>query len=254
MIALVALVVSQTAPTPIQVPPAPPPILVARSPTIISAARKAGGLEIARRLNSVASVDLMMTRMIDKDLPATFLKAPGIAEIEQENPGFVKAIVTAIEPLMRSSLTAELPTLWNTLGALYAETLNEQEIDAALAFYASPTGVWLLDQISKGMDFGPMLQGYVRDPDLKIGADDVKKLLGTSVDEVRAGMTPERSAAIMAFARTSAGRKVIALQPQIFKLAADWSNRPDPALDAQVEKLTEEAAAAFLAKAKRSKK
>jgi len=221
---------------------------VAASATVQADARMTLGREIAALLNSEAITVAQTRRMFDTTMPDLFGKDPNLAMLEQQYPGIIRQMIDAMRPEILRNVTTQLPELWGLLAPVYAETLTEAEMRESLAFYRSPTGVWLVDTMANNADFSVAMSRLMANPDRKMEAADLKiGAVDSTVGAVAKDMNPDRARAIMAFAATPAGRKMRSIQPRLLEIGTAWSNESDPATDARVEKIVEQSLTQFIA-------
>lgn len=211
-------------------------------------ARIALGREIAQLLNSEAITIAQTRRMFDETMPGVFAQDPNLGAMEKQYPGIIRHMIDAMRPEILRNVTSELPELWDRLAPIYAGALTEAEMRESLAFYRSPTGVWLIDTMANNADFSSALGRVVTDPNREITAADLKAgAVDSTIGAVAGGMTAERGRAIMAFHGTSAGQKMRALQPKLLEVSAAWSNETDPAAEARVQKIVQDAVLGYMA-------
>jgi hypothetical protein len=249
MTLLLMLVAAQAAaPLPATAPPAPPVPVVALAPVVATPASRALGREIARTLNSPAAVHRQSSRMFDQSMPKVIAADPRLQAIEKAHPGVGAAVIAAMRPIIEHYQNRQLPLLWDQQGDLYAGTLTEAEERGALAFYRTPTGIWLIEQVTAGIDLTPLLAKQVADPKREIKAAEVRGLTNNQASAARlsASMTPERAQEIMRFAFTSAGLKLRALNPRLAELTAIWANQKDPTVLAEIQTAVHGAVASFV--------
>lgn len=224
-----------------QATPAPAPA--------IDPARKALAYELAQLLSGEAIVMTQVRRVFADALPKGLIADPNIAALEKERPGVVKAMIAAMEPVILRHMKIELPRLWERVTPIYA-TLGESDLREAMAFYRSPTGARVIDIMMAEVDYAPLFRGMAESGDYEVRSEDVNATLMTGASKVSAGLTPEQRAATVAFGASPAGRRIIALTPQVNAAMLTWTNEPSPALDAELEKVAVAALTDFMARPK----
>lgn len=221
---------------------------MAVSASVQADARMALGREIAALLNSEAITVAQTRRMFDTTMPDLFGKDPNLAMLEKQYPGIIRHMVDSARPVILDNVTAQLPVLWDRLAPVYAEALTETEMRESLAFYRSPTGVWLIDTMANNADFTKAMGRMMQDPDGKLQAADLKAgAVDASVGALVKGMNADRMGAVMAFVTTPAGRKMRSIQPQLLEIITDWANESDPDTDARVGKIVGDSLTKFIA-------
>lgn len=221
---------------------------MAASASVQADARVALGREIAALLNSEAITVAQTRRMFDTTMPDLFGKDPNLAMLEKQYPGIIRHMVDSARPVILDNVTAQLPVLWDRLAPVYAEALTETEMRESLAFYRSPTGVWLIDTMANNADFTKAMGRMMQDPDGKLQAVDLKAgAVDASMGALVKGMNADRMGAVMAFVTTPAGRKMRSIQPQLLEISTDWANESDPDTDARVGKIVGDSLTKFIA-------
>lgn len=211
-------------------------------------ARMALGREIAALLNSEAITIAQTRRMFDTTMPDLFGKDPNLAMLEKQYPGIIRHMVDSARPVILNNVTTQLPVLWDRLAPVYAGALTETEMRESLAFYRSPTGVWLIDTMANNADFTQAMGRMMQDPDGKIEAADLKAgAVDASMGALIQGMNADRMRAVMAFATTPAGLKMRSIQPKLLAISTDWANESDPDTDARVERIVGDSLTQFIA-------
>ena len=95
-----------------------PPSTVPVAP--IPPARLALGLDLAKLLNSEATLLTMLEKILVESMPASLLANADVAAMERQYPGLVAEISEAMRAPMMAHLTVEVPRLWDRLAAFYA--------------------------------------------------------------------------------------------------------------------------------------
>lgn len=206
------------------------------------------GVEIATLLNNAESTRRQTTKVFDETMPAVLADDPNVAALEVEFPGITQRMLDAMQSEVETQVVAGLPDLWNRLGTIYAGSLTDAEMRELLIFYRSPTGQWLIDGIVTGADFSKWLGTVMTNPDVEITAGDLRSAVQGG--HVQAGlvrtMTAEREADLRKLFATSAGRKVLALNPKLLEVGAAWSNESTPEEDARIDAIVDGVIAEFI--------
>ncbi len=211
-------------------------------------ARMALGREIAALLNSEAITVAQTRRMFDTTMPNLFRQDANLGELEKKYPGIIRHMVDSVRPEILRNVTNQLPALWDRLAPVYAGALTEAEMRESLAFYHSPTGVWLIDTMATNADFSKAMSRAIQDPGGRLEAADLKAgAVDASMGAVIKGMNADRMRAVLAFGTTPAGLKMRSIQPRLLEISTDWANESDPDTDARVATIVGESLTKFIA-------
>jgi hypothetical protein len=226
---------AQTAPAPA---PAPAP---AADPERMALAN-----ELSQLLSSEAAIVSQVQRMLANDMPKAMLADANVAALEKANPGALKAMIAAMEPIMLRHMKTELPKLWARTNAIYANNLSAADLRAVLAFYRSPAGRHVIEIMVTQTDYEPMLRDMASSGKYEVTSANLTATVSTGAEKISGSLTPDERAATLQFGTSPAGRRVIALTPQITATVLAWTREPSPALDAELEKAVTEAITAFM--------
>jgi hypothetical protein len=213
-----------------------PPVIVASpyapsaaspmSPVTPTPASLAKARALAALLNGDDVTRIQFDKMFSKTMPEAMRQVPAYQQLEQQYPGIIMAIVNGSRPIIEAKTNERKPELIARLSALYAGYMTDAELGKALDFYGSPTGKWVIQTVATNSDAAAVMQRGIENPETAMTPEDVtNSTINPALPTLVAGMTPERLKTATAFAATSAGRKVKALQPQINQAAADWANK-----------------------------
>ncbi|BCA59308.1 DUF2059 domain-containing protein [Sphingomonas sp. HMP6] len=206
----------------------------------------ASGIEIAKMLNpekeTLAGLDTVVRTMLQKMLAAD----PNIAAMEKDHPGFTTAGSEAIRSTTMTIMRERLPILWSRMGAAYARRLSVAELRQTLEFYQSAAGQRLVQATLKGIDPSALVDKQIAEPDRKIEAGELSATLSASATKAAANATSEDRTALSNFTFTPLGLKVRELNPEMLKIAADWSNERDTTAEKRIADATAAAMAPFL--------
>ena len=223
----------------------PSPIATATSQTNVG--RAAAGLELAQLLFPLNRQTALLDRTMDRDMRSSLLKDEAIAEIEDENPGLVAAMIAAMRPVLLKNLEKQLPGYHRGIGAIYARHMDEAEIRDAMAFFGSPAGRKFVDQVNENMSFAPIMDNVVADPDAPIARDDIAKAKMDAAARTVANMDADQAAAIMTLAGRSWTKKLATIRAEITAYDQEQMNAPDPELDKELERVMSSTVERFLA-------
>jgi hypothetical protein len=195
------------------------------------------GNDLARLLNSEESTLAVSERGISEAMPKAMMADANVKALETQYPGIVDAMVAAMKPILMGHIRSTMPELWTLVGNFYASNLSEADLRAALAFYGSPSGRRIIDLMSAGIDMGPMLDDMVSSGKYQVTESNLKSSVMPAVAQVPGKLTPAEMQATMRFGMSAEGQRVVALTPRVSKLVAEWSNKPTPEIDAQLDKV-----------------
>lgn len=217
---------------------APLPALAQSAPitATVDPARRALGYELATLLNSEPGTIAMIDRMLDDQMPTAMMADPNVKAMEAAHPGIVKAMIAAMKPILIRHMRAELPKLWDELAVFFASNMTEAELRAAIAFYRSPAGTKIIAIMETETDFGPMMADMARSGDYELKAEHLNDTAMTGATKIASALSRAEIDQVLAFMRTPAGRKIVALTPRMTAVVTEWANRPTPELDVQLGK------------------
>lgn len=204
------------------------------------------GLELAKLLLP-AEVFRAQSAGIYAALVDTLLADHDDAVLEREHPGISAAISFAATTALRQAALARLPQLWERLGAVYTAALTEEEIKQALAFYRSPTGEWLLQQMRVGADLASLNRERLANPSREVVAVDLDHSREEAQQSLAATMTPEQQTALTAFVYSPLGKKIRDLKPTLRAIQLQWANAPSEGLREQLEAVVKDTTVKFIA-------
>jgi hypothetical protein len=217
--------------------PAAFPARAQQAPAAIDPVRQKLGNDLARLLNSEESTITVSERGISDAMPKAMMADPNVKALETQYPGIVDAMVAAMKPILMGHIRSSMPELWTLVGDFYAANLSEADLRAALAFYGSPTGRRIIDLMSAGIDMGPMLDDMVSSGKYEVTESNLKSSVMPAAARLPGKLTPAEMQATIRFGTSAEGQRVVALTPRVSKLVADWSNKPAPAIEAQLDKV-----------------
>ncbi len=205
------------------------PITATADPT-----RRALGYELAKLLNPEAPVMAALEAAFGDSLPEMLLADPEMKEMEARYPGIVKAMADAMRPILLRYLRESMPELWDRMAVVYSE-LSEADLRAVIGFYRTPTGTRIIELMTSDAQLGPMLQELMADEDDTTTGQELSAAARQAATAAVGKMTQAQIAEAARFAATPAGRRAVALQPRMAAVMADWSNRPSPEVQAELE-------------------
>lgn len=170
------------------------------------------------------------------------------ATVFEQYPGLDAAIVAGCKPVIEKHTRKSIPRLRDQAARFFADRFSPAELRQLRDFYASPTGTKLIAGMIAGMDGADAMPDYVRRDSGEISSKDISKMLGGSLGRMLPSLDDRDKAVLTSFARTPVYPKLQALQPEILALGARFANEPDPAFDADLEKVIEAVTTDFIAK------
>jgi hypothetical protein len=224
--------------------PAATPAL-AQTQAAPSPARLALGRQLAQVLNSEAMIERQVATFADMFV-AMLSSDPDVAALEKEYPGAIQVMTKAALPVVTAATRKSMPQLWDRLAALYAANLDEAELREAIAFYSGPIGMRVIAAINAHADLTPMMRDAVASENGTVSSGAMRETLGKTVAIAVKALAPADRNALAQFNFTPAGSRLNGLKPQVVQIATEWTNAPDPELDAQVEAVVGEALAKLM--------
>jgi hypothetical protein len=243
---MIGLAIAVATAIPPQIAAAPPtPVTgVAVSPAAVSRTTAA---TLAR---TVAPADVMIPFEIDQARKG-ILGLPQMDEeakqLESDYPGIWSAVWTAIEPEMRRWVEADYPAFWAALEQLYAARLTEQEAQALLTFYRSPTGQKLLRGMVQNFDASPILKDVLASPSSTVSAEQMSRVTNAAKSKAVATIGPEDTGEVMILMHYIDLEKFQSLGAETQKVTLDWVNKADPEGDKRLEELMRGAMERYMA-------
>jgi len=192
----------------------------------------------------VAPMDLMVSIELEQARKA-ILALPTVDEdakqLEAEYPGIYVALWTEIEPEMRRQTEADYPSYWAALEQLYLSRLTENEAEAVMRFFKSPTGQKLIRNMYGSVDAAPIFAEMVRTENYTVDEKQMKAMTDTAKAKAVQQIGPEDHADLWILMASIKHDKFQALGAETQKLTLDWVNKEDAEGDAKLSKMMEEA-------------
>ncbi|HEY0028058.1 MAG TPA: DUF2059 domain-containing protein [Allosphingosinicella sp.] len=171
------------------------------------------------------------------------------ASLEEEYPGISEAVWAAMEPVMRESIEADTPELWERLARLYTQRLTPQEIAGLSRFHASPAGRKMARTMQEKSDFTPIMEAAIASPEGEISAEAMVRAQAPGRAAAIRSITADDEGALKQLSQSISLPKLYALSAEVQRVTVEWMNEPDPALDARLEKVVEDRITRFMAEA-----
>jgi hypothetical protein len=229
-VSLVLSAVALTLAAPAQAVPAAP------ATAMIDPARKTRGIELARMLNSETTSRAQIDRMLNETFPVALAADPTFKSLEKNYPGISRAMIDAMRPIVTEQVMGTLPALWDSLGTIYAEELTAAELDEVLAFFRTPTGGRMIENIAREADFGAAMQEMLSGGQTEMTETSLGASLATGAVNTVRKLNDEDRKILTNFGWTAAGAKLSAAKKRVLPTLTAWSNQTDPAIDARMEK------------------
>lgn len=162
-------------------------------------------------------------------------------QLEQEYPGLYAAVWAAVEPEMRRQTEADYPSFWTMLEDLYIRRLTEQEAQAVLVFFKSPTGQKLTRSMYGSMDATPWLGAMIKSDSSTVSAAQMQGAIDAAKAKAVQQIGPEDEGNLSALAAKISLEDFRSLGAETQKLTLDWVNKEDPEGEEKIAKIMEAA-------------
>jgi hypothetical protein len=209
-----------------------------------SAESKTSRVTAAALARTIAPMDVMLPLEIEQ-ARKMILALPTMDEdakqLEQEYPGLYAAVWTAVEPEMRRQTEADYPSFWTMLEDLYIRRLTEQEAQAVLAFFKSPTGQKLMRSMYGSLDATPWLAEMVKSESSTVSAEQMQGAINAAKAKAVQQIGPEDEPNLSALAAKISLEEFRSLGAETQKLTLDWVNKEDPEGEEKIAKIMEAA-------------
>jgi hypothetical protein len=193
---------------------------------------------------TVAPADVTIAVEIDQARKA-ILSLPTVDEdakqLESEFPGLYAAMWAAVEPEMRRSSEADFPSYWAALEKMYVARLTEQEAQAVLTFFRSPTGQKLLRGMYAAIDTGPMFEQMVKSDSFTVEAQQMQTAVDAAKAKAVKQMGPEDEANLLTLVASINLDKFRALGAETQKITLEWVNKEDREGEERLSKIMRDA-------------
>lgn len=198
----------------------------------------------------VAPLEIMVPAELEQARKA-ILALPTLDEearqLEQEYPGLYAALWAAVEPEMRRSTEADYPSYWTALEQLYVARLTENEAQAVMTFFKSPTGQKLIRNMYGNFDAAPMLAEMAKSENYTIDEKQMKAATDAAKAKAVEQIGPGDQADLWILMASIDLEKFKALGAETQKVTLDWVNKEDAEGEAKIGKIMEEAMKRYMA-------
>ncbi|MEN3748679.1 DUF2059 domain-containing protein [Sphingomonas sp. HF-S3] len=201
-------------------------------------ARRALALQLAKTLAPEDATIMAIERVIAVDIPKAMLADANMKALEQEYPGVIKAVAEGMAPVLLRYSRDSLPGAWDSIADVLAESLTQDDLRAALAFYGGPTGAKIIARMHQSVDFAPVLGEMLKTEDFGLTESQLARTVRRSESDVIDRLTPQELAEAEAFVRSPTGAKIVALTPRVQAISVAEANKPNPKVDAELEAAT----------------
>ncbi len=237
-------------------------LLVAAASGLASAAQAPAALQPAetkQRVTPATAAELArIVAPIEIMLPAELEQArkvivtlPTVDEdarqLEQDYPGLYAALWTAVEPEMRRATAASYPGYWAALEQIYVARLTENEAQAVMTFFKSPTGQKLIRNMYGNFDAAPMVAEMVKSENYTIDEQQMKAATDAARAKAVSQIGQEDQADLWILVESIDLEKFKALGAETQKVTLAWVNQEDPEGDAMIGSIMEEAMQQYMA-------
>ncbi|WP_144037722.1 hypothetical protein [Sphingopyxis sp. KK2] len=202
---------------------------------------------LAQELRDEKSVMLEVSRAFEGDSLALVAQNPELAEIEKQYPGALAHMFDAARPEVERHIVASLPRLWSAIATLLSAELTSAEIEAARAYYASPSGKNLKAAMLRNYDVTQEIAPLAKNLDAKLEPSMIRRGIESGAQDAFGELSAADKAALMRFAGTPAFAKIRTLNQRLLQISADWSNTADPEFEARMATLMATAMEEFIA-------
>jgi hypothetical protein len=216
--------------------------------TAVDAVRKARGLELARMLNSEELTRAQTEKLLDETLPKLLAADPDFKAMEKEYPGITKAMLDAMRTVVVDEVMQSLPALWDSVSVIYAEELTAADLGEAIAFFRTPAGTRLIENITREADLSEMLKTLIADDEAKVTESALRTEMRASATKTVGKLNTEDRNALVNFGWSPAGVKIRTANKRVMSVVAAWSNETTPEGDARMEKTMTDVVEKFIGK------
>ena len=214
--------------------------------------RHAAAYALAQELRDRDSMLFEISHAFSDSTLAQLAGNPALAALEKEHPGIIAHMFRASRSELEAITLERLPKLWAALAAIFASAMTDAEIAQTHAYYASAPGRRFKAAMLRNYDYSQELAPLAADIDAQVTPDAVRRGIVNGIGGTLAELSPEDSAALVAFSRTPAFAKLQALSPQLLKATTDWGNAVSPDDEARIAAAMEPAMEAFIAAGKKA--
>lgn len=196
------------------------------------------GTKLAAIFNSTISVEEQVLG-VQKQMEAGLLSDPDVAYLENEYPGIVSFMVTAMMPEVIKTTEDTLPELNKVLGQYYASNMNVEDLETTIEFYSSPTGRKMILMMVSNLNVGPMMEDIMSsDYTGDISEQSMQKSIVSTASKIDiTQFNGEDREMLSKFYVTPAFSKMMALQPEAVRIITKWSNQTDPVVEKRMESI-----------------
>jgi hypothetical protein len=205
-------------------------------------------LRLAALLNPAEKTLEVAMRAFDTGVDAALKKSPDDAAVFDRNPGLLEAVMDAERPLMRKHLLEVIPGHQRRYAEFYARKFTPEEIDQLIAFYSGPTGQKVIAALYAGVDLGKLTDKLDSKGNLALTGKDIQDVHAAAVSRVPDLLDADDWKAVFMFSATPVHSKLVGIGPEFNQLVAELENEPDPAFDARIEAVVQQAVKTYMAK------
>lgn len=225
---------------------APVPPLSTVAPA--DAARRAKALQLAKLLNTEASLIDESGDVYVKTTKQVLLARGKLNDLESRYPGVVEAMLRASVPTVNRQMRERLPLLWDRVADAYAAIYTTVDLGQLISFYGSPTGRRMIASLEARLKPKAMMGDMTRNEDMSISAKSLQTDIRSTVPGVVADLSPADKAALIAFSRTAAYQKLRGNSTKTHQIILDWMQESDPVGEEEIATVMRAAVEAFIKK------
>lgn len=153
---------------------------------------------------------------------------PSVQQLEAEFPGISKSLMMAVMPILTRSMKERLPTLWDRLAVIYAQTFTLEELDYLIGFYSSPTGQKMINAITDKYEPTAVMAEMKKSEDFSYSPEAVREDVKTVIPGIMDGLDDKDIANVLDLGRSTAFPKLRKIGLSIQQIKIDWQNEQTP--------------------------
>ena len=216
------------------------------------AAQPEGALRLSQLVNPEKLILAAGDRAFAAGFQGSLAQDEETAALFEEHPKLLEAIMERALPVVRKHVSASLPALQDAAARFYAEKFTPAEIDQLLAFYGSPTGSKFIAGTYAGLDMSKMANAMGPDGTKAMPAETLRSMTASAAIGVLPDLDENDWKRFTEFVGTPVFAKLRGVGPDMLKLMTDIANKPNPALDAEIEEVVKQVAGEYFARLDKS--
>jgi len=188
------------------------------------------GATAAALARVVAPIDLMVPIELEQARKA-IIALPTLdndaKQLEAEYPGIYAAVWSEAEPEMRRQSVANYPGYWAILEQIYVKRLTENEAQAVLRFFKSPTGQKLIRNMYSSVEAAPIFADMVKTDNYSFDEKQMQAITDAAKAKAVQQIGKEDHADLWILLTSIRLEKFKALGAETQKATLDWVNKED---------------------------